>query len=185
MSVNRIKESRIGGCLSDEKRSCYLVNKRLQLTSALITGGVVLTVSIFFGLLLAGTYCYFSEFAELLRAETGIGMMESVSDSQVSQFMSASGEAHSIAMRDAKIVLLRAVVIGLVLGFGVGYLEICRTHRIAGPAHRVCKYLQLASKGDYTVRIEVRKNDHFRDMAESFNQLMSQLEEKEKPAGKI
>ncbi len=185
MSVNRIKGSRLKECSMAEGRSCCLTNKRLQLASALRTGGVVLTISIFFGLLLAGTYCYFSEFAELLRAETGIGMMESVSDSQASQFMSASQEAHSIAVRDAKIVLLKAVVAGLVIAFGVGYLEICRTHRIAGPAHRVCKYLQLASKGDYTVRIEVRKNDHFRDMAESFNQLMAQLEKEEKPVEKV
>ena len=180
MSVNRIK-----GCSMAEGRSCYLINKRLQLTSALITGGVVLTVSIFFGLLLAGTYCYFSESAELLMAESGVGITGHDLSSQASRFMSASGEAHNIAVRDAKIVLLRAVAIGLVLSFGVGYLEICRTHRIAGPAHRVCKYLQLASKGDYTVRIEVRKNDHFRDMAESFNQLMSQLEKEEKPVEKV
>ena len=69
MSVNRIKENRLKGGLFGEKRSCYLINKRLQLNSALVTGGVVLAVSIFFGLLLAGTYLYFSESAELLMAE--------------------------------------------------------------------------------------------------------------------
>ena len=184
MSVNRLVENRLKGCSTADRRSCSLVNKKLQLTSALITGGVVLTVSIFFGLLLAGTYYYFSETAELLIAEVQVGMMGPVSSSQASQFISASGEARGIAMRDAKIVLLKAVVIGLVLGLGAGYLEIQRTHRIAGPAHRVCKYLQLASNGDYTVRVEVRKNDHFRDMAESFNQLMSQLEKREEPVGK-
>ncbi len=186
MSVSRIKENRVKGCFTAEKRNCYLINRRLQLNSALVTGGVVLAVSIFFGLLLAGTYLYFSESAELLMAEVGIGrLVPSISSSQVSNFLSASGKAHSIAVSDAKVILLRAVVIGLALGLGAGYLEICRTHRIAGPAHRVCKYLQLASKGDYTVRIEARKNDHFGDMTESFNQLMSQLEERGKSVGKV
>ena len=36
----------------------------------------------------------------------------------------------------------------------------------------------------WLIGIEVRKNDHFRDMTESFNQLMAQLEKEEKPVEK-
>ena len=180
MSVNRIVENRLKGCFVGERRNCYLINKKLQLSSALITAGAVLAASVFFGLLLTGTYYYFSQAAELLMAEAGVGMVGPTSPSQASQLALASAKAHSIAISDARITLLRAVAAGLVLSFGAGYLEIRRTHRIAGPAHKICKYLQLASKGNYTVRIEVRKNDHLRDIAESFNQLMAQLEEEKK-----
>jgi len=52
------------------------------------------------------------------------------------------------------------------------------THRLVGPLVRVKHAFDAIRKGDYSVRINLRKHDYLKDVADSFNQMADSLEKK-------
>ena len=52
------------------------------------------------------------------------------------------------------------------------------THRLVGPLVRVKYAFDAIRKGDYSVRINLRKHDYLKDVADSFNQMADSLEKK-------
>jgi len=59
-------------------------------------------------------------------------------------------------------------------------IAIIASHRIAGPVYRMIKFLEELTKGDYTKRVTLRKNDELQDMAEAINKLVEKLESEKK-----
>jgi hypothetical protein len=49
------------------------------------------------------------------------------------------------------------------------------SHRIAGPAHRICKSFQRVRDGDIAFRVTLRKGDYLGEIAEEFNQTLDWL----------
>ncbi|MCP4671682.1 MAG: HAMP domain-containing protein [Desulfobacula sp.] len=65
------------------------------------------------------------------------------------------------------IITLAAIIITLFI-----------SHRIAGPMFRFEKDIRQITKGDLTVRINLRQKDQFSEMAKAFNEMSSSLHNK-------
>lgn len=68
----------------------------------------------------------------------------------------------------------------LVLGLGafILYAVTRYTHRSAGPIHKIQKTLRSMTKGDISEKINLRKHDEHKDMAETINQFTDVLNDK-------
>lgn len=79
-------------------------------------------------------------------------------------------------MRDVQgqvILLLAALqVIFLAITF---LISIFLSHRIAGPLYKLRKSLEEITKGNFDARITFRKNDHFTELQDTFNEMAEQL----------
>ena len=182
--MNRMEGSstNIKSCCAGEKNGC-LINRKLQIRSAITIGVAALVISTFFSLLLWGTYYYFQLSAELLMAETSLPIGAKPLLWQLQNYIAKASAAASIASKEASGILLLSLLAGIIYAAGVAYLELIRMHRIAGPAHSLCKYMQLAKKGEYSVRIIARKNEPFKETSDAFNELMETLEKRKEMTG--
>lgn len=52
------------------------------------------------------------------------------------------------------------------------------THRSAGPVHRVRAHIRRVADGDMDCRVSLRTKDHFKELAEDFNQMLVALRER-------
>jgi len=52
------------------------------------------------------------------------------------------------------------------------------THRLIGPLNRLENDLREISKGDYSVRLKLRKDDDLRPIADTINKIIHKLEKK-------
>ena len=69
-----------------------------------------------------------------------------------------------------------AVCLILVLLVFLG--SILLSHRIAGPFEKLKSYLKLLGTGQWGLRMSLRKNDYFRELADDFNQLAERLDQR-------
>ncbi|GAB4138048.1 MAG: hypothetical protein Fur0037_03570 [Planctomycetota bacterium] len=51
------------------------------------------------------------------------------------------------------------------------------SHRVAGPAYRICKSLERIRSGDISFRVQLRKKDHLTEIADEMNRLLDWLNE--------
>jgi sensor histidine kinase YesM len=59
---------------------------------------------------------------------------------------------------------------------GITFLiSIFTSHRIAGPLYKLDKFMREAASGHPQPKIQFRKNDHFENLAESYNAMMATL----------
>jgi methyl-accepting chemotaxis protein len=66
--------------------------------------------------------------------------------------------------------LVSAVAFVLMVGLGILY-----SHRIAGPLHNLGNKMQRIANGEDLSEVKFRRNDQFRDLAESFNAMIARL----------
>ena len=59
------------------------------------------------------------------------------------------------------------------------YGAILFSHRIAGPLPKIYQALQDIGKGNFDVKLYLRKNDELRELAENINQMAVKLKERE------
>lgn len=52
------------------------------------------------------------------------------------------------------------------------------THRVTGPIYHIKRVIAELRRGDTKVRVRLRKNDEFQDLARSFNELIDELQKK-------
>ena len=69
-----------------------------------------------------------------------------------------------------KLSLISVGFLGIVTVFGVIF-----SHRTAGPLYHFKRVFQAISRGDTKARIHLRPKDDFRDVADSFNEMMDKL----------
>ena len=62
------------------------------------------------------------------------------------------------------------------------YGAILFSHRIAGPLPKIYQALQDIGKGNFDVKLYLRKNDELRELAENINQMAAKLKEREPKA---
>jgi len=65
-----------------------------------------------------------------------------------------------------------------VLSLLIGLFFIFYTHRLVGPLIRFYHAFGIISKGDYSIRLKLRKKDCLHELADSFNQMVEQLDNK-------
>lgn len=54
------------------------------------------------------------------------------------------------------------------------------THRSAGPVHRIRTHMQRVTKGDLSCPVSLRKQDHFKELADDFNQMLGAFRERDR-----
>ncbi len=72
-------------------------------------------------------------------------------------------------------ILVGASILFLIL---VGLLGVFFSHRTAGPLFHFKRVFEGIRDGNRTMRVRLRPKDEFRDVAESFNQMMDSLQNK-------
>ncbi|HRK02862.1 MAG TPA: methyl-accepting chemotaxis protein [Oligoflexia bacterium] len=72
-------------------------------------------------------------------------------------------------------------IVWLLLGSSVGVLALLAilalvfSHRAAGPMFNFMKTFEAIKKGDRNVRVRLRPNDHFQEVAREFNEMMDSI----------
>jgi len=77
-----------------------------------------------------------------------------------------------------EIVLLSIILSELVTIFVTAIFVLFYSHRMAGPIYRFKRVFEEVGRGNFNVQIYLRKNDEFKDLAESFNKMTFELSEK-------
>ncbi len=86
------------------------------------------------------------------------------------------GLLREIAQKVNMVLILRLIFISpLVILIGL-----VLSSRIAGPIHRIKRYLKKISLGKYGKRLELRKKDELHDLADEINVLVSKLDSAQK-----
>ena len=79
-------------------------------------------------------------------------------------------------MRDLRqfslILLVLSVLVTLVIAF---YLLVL-THRAAGAAYHIHRVIEEIKSGNSNARVHLRQKDEFRDLAQSFNEMVDELQ---------
>ena len=146
-----IKVSRIGGFMTaPNRRRNYFIDKRVQGMWALLN------------LLLAGTIGMILAF-EILRSfyvEFGWPL---------------GGKPFNLP---DLFFIIKLVILALVGSGFIWILSAFAGHRIAGPIYRLNQSLKEVIKGNYNIRIQLRKKDFFQEVADTFNEMNKVLGER-------
>ncbi len=86
----------------------------------------------------------------------------------------AEGRAPSLEL--LRVVLPPLLINDLAIMVLIIVVGIFATHRIAGPAYRIEMDIERALDGERGVRIRLRRNDAFEDLAEKVNQLIERVD---------
>lgn len=85
--------------------------------------------------------------------------------------------AYNIMPVFKKINLLLLLGLPIISG-GILLWGVLVSHRIAGPLYRIEKELDKAAKGDFSIRIKIRKRDELVTLVEGINKLLDKIEGK-------
>ncbi len=81
----------------------------------------------------------------------------------------------AVSLIAVAITLLFQLVVG---GGLVYYIGIRQSHRIVGPMIRIKRALEAIGAGDFTQRIQLRKDDALQDLAEAINKMAENLQQR-------
>lgn len=136
------------------RRRTLLIDRRVQLRSAIAAGVSVVAYSAILGFLI---------FFPLHR-----GLMQEASPELQVQ---AANQVMELHRRVWPAVLAVAIL--------VGFHSVIVTHRMLGPVHRLKNALAALQAGDLSQRVFLRKHDQFKELAEAFNRLAAGLQQAE------
>lgn len=97
------------------------------------------------------------------------------------QLMQQSGDTAHLSLTTEKIKAVENQVLMLLgvlqlLFLGITFmLSIFLSHRIAGPLHKLRRSMEEVSRGNLDLRITFRKNDHFTELQDTFNDMIQHL----------
>lgn len=77
-----------------------------------------------------------------------------------------------------KLVLPPILFNNLIIMIIISILGVLYSHRIAGPVYRMQKDIEKVLAGEKGVRVQLRKNDKLKDLAEKLNALIDSYEKK-------
>lgn len=138
------------------KRANFLINKKFQLKFAFYVCSWIFALSMVYPLIIYNIFEYFL------------------------QMVAQGGEAHAalsvekIKAVENQVLLLLGILQLLFLGITF-MLSIFLSHRIAGPLYKLKKSMEEVARGNLDLRITFRKNDHFMDMQDTFNDMIQHL----------
>lgn len=138
-----------------ERRRRHFINTKLQIRYLRIILIAILLPTLLFAICLY--YLFFCLMAEQL------GIPESI--------------AYNIIPVFNKINLM--LLFGMPIIFmAILYWGVLISHRIAGPVYRIEKELDKIVKGDFSIRIKLRKKDELISIAEGINKILDRIEGK-------
>lgn len=78
----------------------------------------------------------------------------------------------AVTLKEVNMIVLYRV---LILVPFIALVGIFLSHRIAGPAYRIEKTLREIGKGNFDIRITLRKNDELKEVADAVNDMAADL----------
>jgi nitrogen fixation/metabolism regulation signal transduction histidine kinase len=138
------------------KRSQFLINKRFQLKFAFFVCSWIFALSMIYPIIIYNLFEYFlAQFSQVQQPGQPLSL-ESVRNVQAN-------------------VLFWLGVLQLVVLAITFMLSIFISHRIAGPLFKLRRAIDDVKGGNFDQRISFRKNDHFPELQDSFNEMVQYL----------
>jgi methyl-accepting chemotaxis protein len=152
------------GVTNLKRRKRYLIDRTMQLSFLRFVVLCVLMVVVVIN-------CYSTD-SVVLAMTSPSGLEEASMDYNLAHSL-----RETLSARDKELliyVMLSIVVIIL----GASFFAITFSYRIAEPAFRIRRALKQVKEGDYSVRVQLRKGDQLKGLADDLNQLIAKLETK-------
>ncbi|MDP8230389.1 MAG: methyl-accepting chemotaxis protein [Candidatus Gorgyraea atricola] len=70
------------------------------------------------------------------------------------------------------------LVFGIMAAVLISWRALILSHRLAGPIYRLEKDLQDIAKGNFSMRINFRKKDELKSIAEGINKILDEMEKR-------
>ena len=138
------------------KRANFLINKKFQLKFAFFVCSWIFALSMIYPIIIYNLFEYFLKIAADPTTHAGGLSVERVK-----------------AIENQVLFLLGMLqLLFLAITF---MLSIFLSHRIAGPLFKLKNSLQEITRGNFDLRITFRKNDHFMELQDTFNEMVQHL----------
>jgi len=134
-------------------RSRILINNRFQLKFSLYITTWLFILSMVYPVIIYFIFDFFIHYAE-----------KKVADSSVQLLVQLKGEILWYLVAFQAIFLVVTFLISLFV-----------SHRIAGPLFKLKNYMSKAKEGKLQEHLKFRKNDHFPEMADEYNEMVNSL----------
>lgn len=138
------------------KRANFLINKRFQLKFAFFVCSWIFALSMIYPIIIYNLFEYFMKLA---------------SDPTV---RAQSLTPERVKMIENQVLFLLGLLQLLFLAITF-MLSIFLSHRIAGPLYKLRRSLEEIARGNFDLRITFRKNDHFMELQDTFNDMVQHL----------
>ena len=79
--------------------------------------------------------------------------------------------------QDLRNFAISLLMLSLLAFFGLAYYLLIITHRAAGAAYHIHRVIKEIQHGKLTSRVHLREKDEYKELAESFNALMDQIQQ--------
>lgn len=137
------------------KRANFLINKKFQLRFSFYVCSWIFALSMIYPIIIYNLFEYFLKLAANPLPNQGLTV-------------------ETVKLVQNKVLFLLGVLQLLFLAITF-MLSIFLSHRIAGPLHKLKMSLADVAKGNFDLRISFRKNDHFMELQDTFNEMMQYL----------
>jgi methyl-accepting chemotaxis protein len=137
------------------RRRDFLVNHRYQLRASLLTAAAVLVLLVLLSLVLY-----------------------SVSVSSTNHVLADSPELAKMIKAQNRLQLFLILLASVVFLAGVFVVSILESHRTAGAAAKLARYMNRVEQGRYNIQLHLRKDDHLQDVQTAFNQMTRGLRDR-------
>ncbi len=89
-----------------------------------------------------------------------------------------AGDTKNQLAAEMTMILFKLGTVSFLFLLVVSLLGIVFSHRVAGPLYKFKKVFREIQAGDPELRIHLRRDDEFRDVAEAFNEMMDSIAKK-------
>lgn len=136
------------------KRSIIIINKKFQLKFAFFVCSWIFALSMIYPIVIYNIFEFFIKSA----STTGGNPIAALTPDKIKNLQNQ--------------VLVVLGVLQLIF-LGITFiLTIFISHRIAGPLYKLKRAMEDVAKGNFDLRISFRKNDHFKDIQDTFNDMV-------------
>lgn len=166
----------------ERKRRIYVVDKQMQFRMiatflfSVLTALLVFTVLIFL-------YYWFTSMSgnNIFKEYITISRQVEMTDKDGNLMRDASGRiltmTEDLPPKNRFDIIIPPILINnLVIMIVMAFVGIFFSHKVAGPVYRIKTDLRQIIEGRKGVRITLRKHDQMKDLADSINQLIEELE---------
>lgn len=136
------------------KRARFLINKKFQLKFAFFVCSWIFALSMIYPIII---YNIFEYFLKIASSPTHVTLT-----------------VEKVRAVENQVLFLLGILQMLFLGITF-MLSIFLSHRIAGPLYKLRRSMEEVAKGNFDLRINFRKNDHFIEMQDTFNDMIQHL----------
>ncbi len=134
-------------------RRIFLINKKFQLRFSLFVCSWIIGLSLIYPFVIRELFEQVLHFA----AKDPMGPSMAVLEERRSQFMTL-------------LIAAESVFIGMTF-----LIMIFVSHRIAGPLYKLSRFFKEAGAGNLREELRFRKHDHFKNLADEYNQMIKGL----------